>query len=133
MARMFSSTDYLKSQQVRTRMLAEFKRIFEEIDIVISPTTGIVAPPIPEDTLPQGESNLTELFEIMRFVFPANLTGLPAISFPAGYTNKGLPIGMQAIGKAWDENTLLRLANAAETVVERKAPAVYFDLLEDFR
>jgi Asp-tRNA(Asn)/Glu-tRNA(Gln) amidotransferase A subunit family amidase len=133
MARQFSLSDYLKSQQVRTRMLAEFKRVFEEVDIVITPTTGIVAPSIPENTLPEGESNLTELFEIMRFMFPANLTGLPAISFPAGYTNTGLPVGMQAIGNAWQEHTLLRLAFAAQTVVERKAPMVYFDLLKDFR
>jgi Asp-tRNA(Asn)/Glu-tRNA(Gln) amidotransferase A subunit family amidase len=133
MARQFSSSDYLKSQQVRTRMLAEFKRVFEEVDIVITPATGIVAPPIPESTLPEGESNLTELFEIMRFMFPANLTGLPAISFPAGYTNAGLPIGMQAIGKPWKEHMLLRLASAAETVVERKTPSIYFDLLKDFR
>lgn len=133
MVRKFSSSDYLKSQRVRTRMLAEFNRVFEEIDIVITPTAGIVAPPIPESTLPEGESNLTELFELMRFIFPANLTGLPAISFPAGYTSTGLPIGMQAIGKAWQEHTLLRLAAAAETVVERKAPSIYFDLLKDFR
>ncbi len=114
-------------------MLTEFKRVFEEVDIILTPTTGIVAPSIPERTLPEGESNLTELFEIMRFIFPANLTGLPAISFPAGYTNTGLPIGIQAIGKAWNEDTLLRLAFAAETIVERKAPSVYFDLLQDFR
>ena len=132
-ARMFSSSDYLKAQQVRTHMLAEFKRVFEEVDIIITPTTGIVAPPIPENTLPEGESNLTELFEIMRFMFPANLTGFPAISFPAGYTKTGLPVGMQAIGKAWQENTLLRLASAAEILVERKAPEVYFDLLKGFR
>ena len=133
MARKFSSSDYLKSQQVRTHMLAEFKRLFEEVDIVVTPTTGIVAPPIPENSLPEGESNLTELFEIMRFMFPANLTGLPAISFPAGYTNKGLPVGMQVIGKAWEEDTLLRLASTADMVVERQAPAVYLDLLKDFR
>ncbi|UCD09329.1 MAG: hypothetical protein JSU79_01410, partial [Dehalococcoidales bacterium] len=119
--------------QVRTRMMDEFKRVFEEVDVIVTPTTGIVAPLIPEKTLPEGESNLTELFEIMRFMFPANLTGLPAISIPAGYTNKGLPVGMQAIGTAWQEDTLLRLASAADTVVERQAPAVYFDLLQDFR
>ena len=133
MVRKFSSSDYLKSQRVRTRMIAEFDRVFEEVDIVITPANGIVAPLVPESTLPEGESNLTELFELMRFMFPANLTGLPAISFPAGYTNTGLPVGIQAIGNAWQEHTLLRLAAAAETVVERKAPSIYFDLLKDFR
>ena len=133
LVRKFSSSDYLKSQRVRTRMMAEFKRVLEEVDVVITPTNGIVAPLIPENTLPEGVSNLTELFEIMRFMFPANLTGLPAISFPAGYTNAGLPVGIQAIGNAWQEHTLLRLAAAAETVVERKEPSIYFDLLKDFR
>ena len=133
MARNFSSLDYLKSQQVRTRMLAEFERVFKGVDVIITPTTGIVAPLIPENTLPEGESNLTEVFELMRFMFPANLTGLPAISFPAGYTQTGLPVGMQAIGKAWQEHTLLHLASVAESMVERKAPVVYYDLLKDFR
>lgn len=60
---------------------------------------------------------------------PANLTGLPAISFPAGYNEAGLPIGMQAMGRAWEEPTLLRLALAAEQVVERQAPEVYYEIV----
>ena len=72
--------------------------------------------------LPDGESDLTTTVEIMRFATVGNLTGLPAISFPAGYTAKGLPIGMQAMGRAWQEALLLRLALAAEQIVEKKAP-----------
>ncbi len=67
----------------------------------------------------------------MRFVFPANLTGLPAISFPAGYDPQGLPVGFQAIGRPWAEHVLLRLAHAAEQVVERRAPQVHFQVLPD--
>jgi Asp-tRNA(Asn)/Glu-tRNA(Gln) amidotransferase A subunit family amidase len=59
---------------------------------------------------------------MMRFVFPSNLTGNPAISFPAGYDSRGLPVGMQAIGRHWEENLLLRVAYAAEQVVERRTP-----------
>ena len=66
---------------------------------------------------------------IMRFATPSNLTGHPAISFPAGYTAAGLPIGMQVIGRPWDEQTLLRLALAAEQFVERRQPAVFHNLL----
>jgi Asp-tRNA(Asn)/Glu-tRNA(Gln) amidotransferase A subunit family amidase len=62
-------------------------------------------------------------------VTPANLTGLPAISFPAGYNEAGLPIGMQAMGRAWEEPTLLRLALVAEQAVERQAPRVYYGIL----
>ncbi len=132
-ARTFTSFDYLKSQQVRTRAIREFNQVLGEVDLIVTPAAGIPAPPIPEKTLPQGESDLTAVFDIMRFSTPANLTGLPAISFPAGYTDKGLPVGMQAMGKAWDEKTLLRLALVAETLVERKAPAIYYDLLEGMR
>jgi aspartyl-tRNA(Asn)/glutamyl-tRNA(Gln) amidotransferase subunit A len=66
----------------------------------------------------------------MRFATAANLTGLPAISFPVGYTRKGLPIGLQVIGKAWDEANLLRMALAAEQVVEHKAPQVQYRILQ---
>ena len=69
------------------------------------------------------------LNEIMRFATPANFTGLPAISFPAGCNPAGLPIGIQAIGRAWDEATLLRLALAAGQVVERQKPQVFYDIL----
>ena len=55
---------------------------------------------------------------------------LPAISFPAGYTSAGLPLGMQAIARPWDEVTLMRLALAAEGVVERQAPKVFYRLLD---
>ena len=60
----------------------------------------------------------------------ANFTGLPAISFPAGYDAGGLPVGFQAIGRPWSEHTLLRLANLAERVVERRKPQVYYTVLD---
>ena len=89
------------------------------------------APAIPAAALQGGESDLTTLVEIMRFATPANLAGLPAISFPAGYNPAGLPIGMQAIGRAWQEPTLLRLALAAEQTVERKQPQIYYQILQE--
>ena len=92
-------------------------------------TTGLAAPKINPAALPDGESDLSTTIEIMRFITAANMTGLPAISFPVGYTTKGLPVGMQAIGRAWDETTLLRMALAAEQVVERKEPQVCYKLL----
>jgi aspartyl-tRNA(Asn)/glutamyl-tRNA(Gln) amidotransferase subunit A len=58
------------------------------------------------------------------------MTGLPAITFPVGYTKSGLPIGMQAMGRAWEEHNLLRLAVNAEKVVERKEPKVHYKFLD---
>ncbi len=131
LARAFTARDYIQAQRVRTRMIADFARVLEQADVLLTPTTALPAPTIPPAALRSGESDLSTLIEIMRFVTPANMTGLPAISFPAGYNEAGLPIGMQAIGRAWQEATLLRLALAAEQMVTRKAPQVHFSLLPD--
>jgi Asp-tRNA(Asn)/Glu-tRNA(Gln) amidotransferase A subunit family amidase len=131
LARRFTTMDYVKAQQIRTRLLAHFERAFAQVDVIITPATALTAPPIPKAALPGGESDLTTLTEIMRFATPANLTGLPAISFPVGYSQKGLPVGMQAIGRAWGEHTLLRLALAAEQVVLREAPQLFYRILPE--
>ncbi len=99
------------------------------VDVILTPTTAVPAPEIKKGALPDGDSDLSTTIEIMRFVTAGNMTGLPAISFPVGYTQKGLPIGLQVMGKAWDESTLLRMALAAEQVVERKAPQVHFKIM----
>jgi Asp-tRNA(Asn)/Glu-tRNA(Gln) amidotransferase A subunit family amidase len=127
----YTASDYLKALRIRTRTMAHFDRALAEVDAIVTPSTGCTAPPILPDALPEGESDLTTLLEIMRFATPANFAGLPAISFPAGYDSNGLPIGFQAIGRPWTEHVLLRIAHVAEGLVERKAPKVFFDLLPE--
>lgn len=129
LARQFTASDYLLAQRVRTRMIGHFQNAFRQADMILTPATGIAAPEIRKGALPGGESDLTTTIAIMRFATAANMTGLPAISFPAGYTQKGLPIGLQVIGRPWDEANLLRMALAAERVVERKMPQVYYRVL----
>lgn len=129
LGRQFSADDYVKAQRIRTRMIDHFVSAFKEVDVILTPTTAIAAPVIKKSALPDGDSDLTVLTEIMRFVTTANMTGHPAISFPVGYTQIGLPVGMQAIGRAWEEHQLLRMALAAEQVVERKAPQVHYPIL----
>ncbi len=131
LAHHFTAIDYVLAQQQRTLAMAEFGRALQTVDVISVPSTGIASPEIPADALPDGESDLTTLAEIMRFAVAANFTGLPAISFPAGFTAQGMPVGFQAIGRPWNEHTLLRLAHFAETVVEPKKPALYWDLLAD--
>jgi Asp-tRNA(Asn)/Glu-tRNA(Gln) amidotransferase A subunit family amidase len=128
-ARAFTASDYVQAQQVRTRLIANFSQALEQVDVIVTPTTGLTAPIIPKAALSGGESDLATLTEIMRFVTPANMTGLPAISFPVGYDDTGLPVGMQAIGRAWQEHTLLRLALNAEQVVDRRPPRVHYRIL----
>jgi Asp-tRNA(Asn)/Glu-tRNA(Gln) amidotransferase A subunit family amidase len=129
LARTFTARDYLQAQRIRTRTIAAFDQAFQGVNLILTPSSAITAPKIRTDTLPRGESDLSTTTEIMRFATPSNLTGHPAIAFPVGYDSHGLPIGLQAIGRYWEEHVLLRLAHAAEQFVERKAPQVYYNLL----
>jgi Asp-tRNA(Asn)/Glu-tRNA(Gln) amidotransferase A subunit family amidase len=131
LARAFTTMDYVQAQRVRTRLIANFARALEQVDAILTPATALPAPIIPKAALPDGESDLSTLFEIMRFATPANLAGLPAISFPVGYNEASLPLGMQAIGRAWQEATLLRLALAAERVVDRRSPQIHYRILPE--
>jgi Asp-tRNA(Asn)/Glu-tRNA(Gln) amidotransferase A subunit family amidase len=131
LAKTFRTTDYVQAQRVRSQLMATLNDALEDVDVIVTPSTALVAPRIPDAALRGGESDLSTLVEIMRFATPANLTGLPAITFPAGYTDAGLPIGIQAMGRAWEEPTLLRLALVAEGIVERRAPEWFYDLLPE--
>jgi Asp-tRNA(Asn)/Glu-tRNA(Gln) amidotransferase A subunit family amidase len=130
-ARGSSAADYVKAQRVRTRAIATFQRALTNVDAIITPATGVTAPRINPAAQPYGESDLSTTTEIMRFAFSSNFTGHPAISFPAGYDANGLPVGMQAIGRPWGERMLLRIAAAAEQIVERRAPRRWYPLLDD--
>lgn len=127
-ARASTATEYVHAQRVRTRAMAHFEKALARCDAIITPAAGNTAPRIH----PSGGavSDLGRTMETMRFAFASNLTGHPAISFPAGYDSAGLPIGLQAIGKAWSERLLLRLAALADTVVERRRPQRYYAPIE---
>jgi Asp-tRNA(Asn)/Glu-tRNA(Gln) amidotransferase A subunit family amidase len=122
--------EYVTAQRIRTRAMAAFARAFMGVDAIITPATGQVAPRIDPAAIPDGGSDLSMTTEVMRFAFASNFTGHPAISFPAGYSDGGLPIGMQAIGRPWGERMLFRIARAAEQVVERRAPRRWYPTLE---
>jgi Asp-tRNA(Asn)/Glu-tRNA(Gln) amidotransferase A subunit family amidase len=129
LARELTNRDYVRAQQVRTRLTAHLERVLASVDAVVTPATAITAPPIGPQMLPYGETNLDVTSALMRFAFPTNLTGHPSISVPAGYDRAGLPVGLQFIGRAWEEHLLLRLAEVTEELVERRAPRVHYRLL----
>ncbi len=129
LGRAFTARDYVQAQRIRTQALAAFDRVYEAVDVVMSPTTAVTSPKIPDGGLAAGWSNLSVVTELMRYAVQGNLLGLPAISFPVGYTSDGLPIGMQAMGRHWEEHLLLQVAYAAEQVVERKRPLLHYEIL----
>jgi aspartyl-tRNA(Asn)/glutamyl-tRNA(Gln) amidotransferase subunit A len=99
---------YLKAQKVRTLIKQDFDTVFERYDAVVGPTSPTVAFPLGAKTQDPLAMYLNDLFTI-----PTSLAGLPGISVPAGQVD-GLPVGLQIIGKALDEATVLRIANAFE-------------------
>ena len=131
LAKKFSGSDYVKAQRVRARMISCLKNIFLDVDAIVTPSTACTAPPILADALINGESDLKTLTELMRFAPEANLGGFPAVSFPVGYDAKGLPVGMQLMGRPWEESFLLRMAKTSEKYFTRHPPMMRFSLLPD--
>ena len=114
MGRLVSAVDYLKAEQVRTLMAEEFKRVFDKVDVIITPTEPLTAWKHGEDKLAVSGNEESVLAASWRLTYPFNLTGLPAISVPCGFDHLGLPIGLQIAGRPFDEVTVLRCAAAVE-------------------
>ncbi len=121
--------DVLLTQRHRARLHRQVIDAMRGVDALITPATACTARPMRDDALAHGESDLGLMSALMRYTPLANLTGLPAITFPAGYDPEGMPIGFQVIGHAWEEAFLLRVARVAERQVERRAPVVHHRLL----
>jgi Asp-tRNA(Asn)/Glu-tRNA(Gln) amidotransferase A subunit family amidase len=124
----FPPTLYIAAQRARARVCFAFNEILQGVDVLATPTTGCVAPEVSRRALATGESNLVLFDRIMRFAPVANLTGLPAVSVPAGYAGH-LPVGLQLLGRPWQEHLLLRLCRVVERGVQRRQPRVHFRAL----
>ena len=98
---------YLKAQQVRTLLRQDHERAFERVDLVATPTT-----PTPAFTLGEKTSDPLQMYLNDIFTVSANLTGLPAISIPCGFSRAKLPLGLQLTGRMFDETTVLRAADS---------------------
>jgi aspartyl-tRNA(Asn)/glutamyl-tRNA(Gln) amidotransferase subunit A len=108
------AVDYLKAQQARERLRADFRAAFERVDAIVAPSVPIAAPKIGEDTVKIGEETQSVRGALVRMNRPANFTGFPSISVPCGFTSAGLPIGLALLGPEWGEAQLLRIALAYE-------------------
>ena len=115
----FSAVDYIKAQKIRTLVRQEFDRVMDEVDLIVAPTTPVPATPIgsPEPVGAPG-SEQEGILLLVTLTRPHNVTGLPAISIPCGFTADGLPVGMQLGGRALGEATVLRAAHAYQQATD---------------
>ncbi|HEY6578722.1 MAG TPA: Asp-tRNA(Asn)/Glu-tRNA(Gln) amidotransferase subunit GatA, partial [Rhizomicrobium sp.] len=100
---------YVRAQKVRTLIARDFDRALERCDVLLTPTTPGPAFALGEKTTDPVSMYLNDVFTV-----PASLAGLPALSVPAGSSVEGLPLGLQIIGKAFDEQLVLRAGHAIE-------------------
>jgi aspartyl-tRNA(Asn)/glutamyl-tRNA(Gln) amidotransferase subunit A len=112
--RMVPATDYINAQRLRRSMQREFRQIWTQVDCLFTPSTPITAPKIGALTVEiQGETEDARL-ATTRFMRGINVLGLPALSIPCGSDRRKMPIGLQIVGKAFDEATVLRVGAAME-------------------
>ncbi len=112
---------YLKAQKIRTLIRQDFLEAFKDVDAVLSPTSPVTAFKLGEKL-----DDPLAMYLVDVFTLPCNLAGLPGMSIPCGFSAAGLPIGLQILGRHFDEARLLRIARAFEREHDfiRRAPPV---------
>ena len=99
---------YLRAQKIRTLIKRDFEQAFADVDVLLTPTS-------PNAAFAPGEiTDPVTMYLNDIFTVTVNMAGLPGISVPAGLDSRGLPLGLQLIGKAFDEETLFRSAGVLE-------------------
>lgn len=93
-------------------MRQQFTRFFDQFDLLLTPTTPVAAPLI------EGPDAVEQAGLLTRYTAPFNLTGLPALSLPCGFTAQGLPVGMQLVAAPWAEARLLQAGSAYQQVTD---------------
>jgi aspartyl-tRNA(Asn)/glutamyl-tRNA(Gln) amidotransferase subunit A len=104
---------YIRAQKVRTLIKQEFERAFEQVDLIVAPVSPTTAFKLGDKTEDPLQMYLADVFTL-----PASLAGVPGISIPCGFDSNNLPIGLQLIGPAFGEETVLRAAHAFQSITD---------------
>ena len=115
-----TSTEYILARRTQAEVRKRCEQFFESHDFLLVPTTPIPAPTI------EGNDAVEQAGRLTRFTAPFNLTGLPALSVPCGFTEEGLPIGLQIVSRAWADAKVLNAGYTFEQATEwhKKRPVL---------
>ncbi len=109
-----SAAEYLRAQQARSIFDQQGRRLLDEVDLLAGPTEPVTAPKILASKVMAGEQEVGVVGALTQYTRPYNINGFPAISVPCGFSDDGMPIGLQLAGRPFDELTVLRAAHAYE-------------------
>ena len=118
MGAMVSAAQYLKAQRFRRMLCEQTAEAMKRLDALVAPATPVPATKIGQEAVRIGDKELAVAASLSRLTRPANMTGLPAISVPCGFSTDGLPIGLQIIGRPFEEEMVLRIAHAYQGATE---------------
>lgn len=126
------AVEYLETARLRAGLRAEMRRIFAEVDVLALPTVRSVAAEVTDADMDSGFLDAKVIDDLCRYNFLGNLTGLPAASAPVGRDVAGLPIGLQIVGDAWDEASVLAVLAHLERIGAARVdrPQASVDLLD---
>jgi len=113
-----SAADYLRAQQGRTLFDRQARELLEQVDLLAGPTEPVTAPKLLAEHVQVGEEEVGTTAALTQYTRPYNITGFPAISIPCGFSDTGMPIGLQLAGRPFDELTVLRAAYAYEQATD---------------
>lgn len=120
-----SATDYIQAQRARTLFYRQSLDLMKKVDLLAGPTVPVTAFEIGATEMKMGSSHVQVIPLLTQYTRPFNLNGFPAITVPCGFSDEGLPIGLQLAGRPFDEETVLRAAHAYEQATDwhrRKPP-----------
>lgn len=112
----YADAYYRKSLQVRTLIIRDFEKAFQEVDVLMSPVS-----PVPAFKVGEVVKDPLAMYLMDALTGPINAAGVPAVSLPCGFTKSGLPVGLQVVGPFWSEDLILQVAAAYEQANEWKS------------
>lgn len=118
---------YLDGQRARRVVMAQYRDLWRSFDVLATPTSPLTATPIGLRELEVGGRSIPLVYLYLDHTMPFNLSGQPALSVPCGFSTSGLPIGLQLVGRPWEEAALLRVGASYESAThwtERTPPGI---------